>query len=127
MVKNQYTVSAAGSDYIDATASININKTPQSGKLRVADVVYEFTSYSGVRFQGMTPDPSSETGDFYVPLMDRLADASQELSDDIIYNAAFDVRTVVRKYGTKPYTADTSFTSTGLTFSPILTTDPQAT
>ena len=31
------------------------------------------------------------------------------------------------KYGFKPYTADTTFGANGLTFSPILTDDPQAT
>jgi hypothetical protein len=56
-----------------------------------------------------------------------LADTSQELSDDVIYNADIDVRTVVRKYGFKEYTADTAFGSTGLTFTPILANDPQAT
>ena len=75
----------------------------------------------------MSPDPNAETGALYVPLMDILADAVQELSDDIIFSGAFDVRTTVRKYGFKEYTADTSFGENGLTFSPILTADPQAT
>jgi hypothetical protein len=78
-------------------------------------------------FSGVTPDPTGETGDFYVPLLSLLADASSEQSDNIIYNADIDVKTVVRKYGFKPYSVNTVFGSTGLSFSPILTVDPQAT
>jgi hypothetical protein len=125
--KNQYTVSAAGADYIDATSTIDINQTPQSGGLRVDDTAYIYTSISGVRFIGVSPNPSAETGNFYVPLLDVLADASQELSDDVIFGTNIDVRTTVRKYGYKEYTADTTFGSTGLTFTPILASDPQAT
>jgi hypothetical protein len=91
------------------------------------DTVYAYGSYSGAVFSSVTPDPSGETGDFYVPLMDLEADETTELSANVIYNSAFNVRTVVRKYGFKPYTADTSFGANGLTFSPILTDDPQAT
>ena len=127
VVKDQYTVDSADSNSITATGTININKVPQSGVLRVADTAYNYTSFSGSVFEGVTPDPNAETGDFYVPLLDLLADATSEQSDNLIYSINIDVRTVVRKYGTKPYTADTTFGSTGLTFSPILTTDPQAT
>ena len=63
----------------------------------------------------------------FVPLLDLLADAASEQSANIIYTGSFPVRTVVRKYGFKPYTADTTFGANGLTFSPILTDDPQAT
>ena len=127
IVKNQYTINSVTSNTIQATASININKAPQSGSLRVGDTVYTYTGFSGDTFTGVSPDPTGETGDFYVPLLDILADATQELSANIIYDTTFDVRTSVRKYGFKPYDVDTSFGSTGLTFSPILTTDPQAT
>lgn len=128
IVKDQYTVSSATATTIDATATIDINKVPQSGVLRVADVQYTYTGYSGVQFTGVSPSAAGLTNeDFYVPLLDILADATPELSDNIIYGSAIDVRTSVRKYGFKPYDVDTQFTSAGLTFSPILTTDPQAT
>jgi hypothetical protein len=91
------------------------------------DTEYQYTSFSGSTFSGVTPDPTGETGDFYVPLLSVLADATSEQSDNIIYTANFDVRTSVRKYGFKPYDVDTQFGSAGLTFSPILTVDPQAT
>ncbi len=125
--KEMYGIASAGSDYITVSGTIDINKTPQSGYLRVDDTVYSFSEYSASTFSGISPDPSSETGYMYVPLMDILADVSTELSDNLIYNSTINVRTVVRKYGFKPYTADTTFGSTGLTFSPILATDPQAT
>lgn len=127
IIKDQYTISSVTSNSITATASININKAPQSGSLRVGDTVYAYTGFSGAVLTGVTPDPTGETGDFYIPLLDVLADATSELSDNLIYTADFDVRTTVRKYGFKPYDVDTAFGSAGLSFSPILTTDPQAT
>jgi hypothetical protein len=127
IVKNQYTIDSVTSNTIVATTTINANKVPQSGSLRVGDTKFTYTGFSGSTFSGVSPDPTGQTGSFYVPLLDVTADASTEQSANIIYNSAFDVRTVVRKYGYKPYTQDTSFGSTGLTFSPILTDDPQAT
>lgn len=127
IIKNQYGIDSADSDSITVSGSIDINKVPQSGGLRVADTYYSYVSISGSVFQTVSPNPSAETGALYVPLLDVLADASQELSDNIIYNSNIDVKTTVRKYGFKEYTADTVFGSTGLTFTPILATDPQAT
>jgi hypothetical protein len=127
IVKNQYTILGVTANTIQATAAININKAPQSGVLRVGDTKYAYTGFSGSTFTGVTPDPTGETGSFYVPLLDTLADATTEQSDNIIYNGDFSIRTSVRRYGTKPYDVDTTFTSAGRTFSPILTNDPQAT
>jgi len=96
---------------------------------------------------GVTPDPTGETGDFYIPLLDVLADTTTELSDNIIQSGDISVITSVRKYGFKPniiqsgdisvitsvrkygfkpYDVVSSFGSAGLTFSPILSTDAQA-
>jgi len=128
--KDRYTVASATSDSLVATTAIDINKTPQTGKLRVGDVRYSYTGFNDTAFSGVSPDPSSATGAFYVPLLDLTAGEVTTLtvqSDNIIYSSNIDVRTVVRRYGTKPYTADTTFTVTGLSFSPILTDDPQAT
>jgi len=112
---------------IVATALIDINKTPQSGPLRVGDTRYTYSSYASTTFHGVTPNSSTATSTFYVPLVDVSTSASSFASDNIIYNSAINVRTVVRKYGFKPYTTDTQFGDTGLAFSPILTDDPQAT
>lgn len=129
VIKNQYGVESTTATTLTASGTLDINKTPQNGVFRVNDNVYAFTSYSGTDFLGVSPDPTGEAGqgNLYVPLMDRLADAAQEQSANLIYSAGIDVRTVVRKYGFKPYTTDTTFGSTGLSFSPILTADPQAT
>jgi len=125
--KDQYTVSTATASTIVATALIDINKTPQSGPLRVGDTRYTYSSYASTTFHGVTPNSSTATSTFYVPLVDVSTSASSFASDNIIYNSAINVRTVVRKYGFKPYTTDTQFGDTGLAFSPILTDDPQAT
>jgi hypothetical protein len=125
-IKNQYTINSVTTNSITATAAIDINKVPQSGSLRVGDTIYTYTSFSGSVFSGVSPDPTGETGDFYVPLLDVLADATSEQSDNIIYNADISVITTVRKYGFKDYSVVTTFGSTGLSFSPVLTDDPQA-
>ena len=127
VVKNQYTISSVTTTTIIATTAIDINKAPQSGVVRIGDTEYAYTGYNASTFTGVTPDPTGETGVFYVPLLSVLADATTELSDNIIFNANIDVRTTVRKYGFKNYSVDTTFGSNGLTFSPVLTVDPQAT
>jgi len=127
IIKNQYTITAVTTTTIQATGSFDINKTPQTGSCRVGDTIYSYTGYATDTLTGVTPDPTGETGDFYIPLMDLLADATQELSDNIIYAAPINVRTSVRKYGFKPYDVDTTFGASGLAFSPILAVDPQAT
>lgn len=124
--KSQYTIAGTTASTIQASSAININKVPQSGVLRVGDTRYTYTGFSGDTFSGVSPDPTGETGGFYVPLLDVLADATSEQSDNVIYASAIPVRTVVRKYGFKPFTQDTSFGANGLSFSPILTVDPQA-
>lgn len=132
IVKNQYTYDDASSDatHLAVNEAINIAKTPLSGVIRVGDTQYVYTSFdTATKKFVVTTDPTGETNgaDLYIPLLDVLADAASEQSDKIVYGADFDIRTVVRKYGFKPYTTDTTFTSTGRTFSPILVTDPQAT
>lgn len=128
--KSQYTIQSVTTTTIVATAPIDINKTPISGVVRVGDTRYDYTSFTGSTFSGVTPDPTGETGAFYVPLLDlEAADivaVTTKQSDNIIYSAPFDVKAVVRRYGTKPYSVDTSFGATGLSFSPIITDDPQA-
>jgi hypothetical protein len=127
IIKDQYTIDSVSTNSITVTTSIDINKTPVTGSVRVGDTIYAYTGFSSDTFTGVTPNPTGETGDLYVPLLDVLADAATELSDNLIFGSPFPVRTVVRKYGFKPYTADTTFGANGLTFSPILTVDPQAT
>lgn len=127
IIKNQYTIQSVTTNSITCTASINANKCPQSGSLRVGDNKYTYTSFAGTVFSGVSPDPTGETGDLYVPQLDVLADATSEESDNIILSAAFDVKARVRKYGYKDFTIDTSFPTTGLSVTPILATDPQAT
>jgi hypothetical protein len=127
LIKNQYTIQGVTSNSITVTATINANKTPLSGNLRVGDTQFAYTSFSGVVFSGVTPNPTGQTGDLYVPLLDVLADAATEESANIIYTAAFDVRARVRKYGFKDFTLDTSFGTGGVAVTAILQNDPQAT
>ena len=109
--------------------SVKHGKTSKGrqGYAKIGDTKYAYTGYSGSTLTGVTPDPTGETGGFYIPLLDVLADTITELSDNIIQSGDISVITSVRKYGFKPYDVLTTFGSTGLTFSPILATDPQAT
>lgn len=127
VIKNQYTVLGVTINTIQATAAISNNKTPQTGYAKIGDTKYAYTGYSGDTLTGVTPDPTGETGDFYIPLLDVLADTTTELSDNIIQSGDITVLTSVRKYGFKPYDVETLFGASGLTFTPILPDDPQAT
>ena len=125
-IKDQYTVDSVTATTIVATAPIDNNKTPQTGYAKIGDVKYAYTGYTGSTLTGVTPDPTGETGDFYIPLLDVTADTITELSDNIIQSGNISVITSVRKYGIKPYDVVATFGSNGLTFTPILATDPQA-
>lgn len=126
VIKNQYTISTVSTNSITATVPIDNNKTPQTGYAKVGDTKYAYTGYTGSTLTGVTPDPTGETGGFYIPLLDVLADATTELSDNVIQSGDITVITSVRKYGFKPYDVETTFGATGLTFTPILADDPQA-
>jgi len=128
VIKDQYTIASVTTTTIvgDGTPSIDANKTPVTGVVKVGDVKYAYTSFAGETFSGVTPDPTGETGDFYVPLLDVTADATSELSDNVVQSGDITVMTSVRKYGFKPYDVETTFSTTGLTFTPILAADPQA-
>ncbi len=131
IIKDQYTFNQASSDstHLEVNEDIDINKTPQTGVVRVGDTQYTFTSFTGKIFT-VTTDPTGETNgaDVYVPLLDVLANASVESSDNIVYSGTpFWCRTVTRKYGYKPYTQDAQVAANGLPFTPILADDPQAT
>ncbi len=131
IIKDQYTFNQASSDatHLEVNEVIDTNKVPLTGVVRIADTQYIYTSFTGKIFT-VTTDPTGESNnaDTYVPLLDVVADAPSESSDNIIYSGTpFWCRTVVRKYGYKPYSQDTQFGSNGLPFTPILANDPQAT
>jgi len=126
VIKDQYTIASVTVNTIVATLSIDNNKTPQTGYAKIGDTKYAYTGYTGSTLTGVTPDPTGETGDFYIPLLDVLADTTTELSDNVIQSGDITVLTSVRKYGFKPYDVETTFGVTGLTFTPILANDPQA-
>jgi hypothetical protein len=126
IIKNQYTIQSVTSNTITATATIDGEKAPQSGTLRVGDTVYSYTDFTTDTFNGVSPDPTGETGSLYVPILDVQAGSTSEDSDQLIAASAFDVKIRVRKYGFKDYTVDGSFPTGGLNVVPILATDPQA-
>lgn len=131
-VKNQYTVDLPNCDatHLAVNEALNINKLPATGIIRVGDTQYSYTAYvTATKKFTVTASPLGESDHAacYVPLLDVLADAATEQSDNVIYGSDISVRTVVRKYGYKPFSQDRTFGSAGLSFEPILTADPQAT
>jgi hypothetical protein len=130
IIKTQYTIASTTATTIvgNGTPSINADKTPLSGTVKVGDVKYAYTAFDVATetFSGVSPSPSGETGGFYVPLLDVTADAVQELSANLVYNSDITVVTSVRKLGFKPYDVETTFGSAGLAFTPILAVDPQS-
>jgi len=128
IIKTQYTIASVTATTIvgNGTPSIDAAKTPLTGTIKVGDTKYAYTSFAGETFSGVTPDPTGETGSFYVPLLDVTADTVTELSDNLVYGGDITVVTSVRKYGFKPYDVETTFGVAGLTFTPILANDPQA-
>jgi len=130
IIKDQYGVTTSDGTSITLSESVNSSKAPQSGSLRIGDTRYAYSGFSGAVLTGVTPNPSGDAVldvSLYIPQLDVLASSLSESSDNIIYTTPFDVKAVVRKYGFKPFTQDTAFTGTGLTLTPILTDDPQAT
>ena len=130
IVKDQYTYDDGNSDatHLHVYENIVVNKTPLSGIVRIGDNQYAYTSFTGKIFT-VTSDPTAETdtADTYVPFLDVLADATTESSANIVQSGGdIDIRTSVRRYGTKPYDVDTTFNTTGRAFVPILADDPQA-
>ena len=129
LIKDQYTLASYTTASLSVTGTMNANKTPQSGSLRVGNTKYSYGSFNSSTFLAVTPDPTPTggTGSCYVPLLDLVATGTSHSSDNIIYTASFDVKARVRKYGYKDFTFDTVFGAAGLGVTPILSADPQAT
>ena len=120
--KAQYTIAAVTSSTIQATASLS-SDTPASGSVRVGDTRYTYDSWNGDTLSGVSPDPTGESGDFYVPLIDDVAAGTSLASAAMIYNADINVIARVRKYGILPFENTGIVTSAGLAVSAIRTTD----
>lgn len=120
--KSQFTISSVTSNTIVATTTPG-GDIPTSGVIRVGDTRYEYTGISTATFTGVTPDPTGETGDFYVPLIDNTASGTSIVSPTMIYSSDFDVVVRVRKKGILPFENTGTVTSSGFTASAIRTTD----
>ena len=130
IIKDQYVFDLGNSDatHLHVTTDIDARKTPLSGRVRIGDNQFNYSAFTGKIFTvSDTPMGESDTSDTYVPFLDVLADATSESSANIVQSGGdINIRTSVRRYGTKPYDVDTTFTATGRAFTPILADDPQA-
>lgn len=120
--KSQFTISSVTTNTIVATVSPG-GDIPTSGVIRVGDTQYAYTGISTATFTGVTPDPTGETGTFYVPLIDGAASGASMVSPTMIYASDFDVVVRVRKKGIQPFENTATVTSSGMSASAIRTTD----
>ena len=120
--KSQYTISSVTSSTIVSTTALS-GDTPESGVVRVGDTRYTYTSWSGSTLSGVSPDPSGETGDFYIPLVDDVSSGTSLTSSAMIYNTDIDIIARVRKYGILPFENTGTVTSAGLAVSAIRRVD----
>lgn len=126
IIKNQYTLSSTTTNTVTMTATIDQNKAPQTGTVRFDNTEYTYTGINGAQLTGVTPDPSAETGAAYIPLLSVIADAITEVSGQIIYISDFPVKSVVRQYGIKPFEQIGVFGVNGLSVTPVISNDLQA-
>jgi hypothetical protein len=122
--KAQFTISSTGASTIVATTTPAVD-IPNSGVIRVGDTRFTYSGRSGATFSGVSPSPSGQTGNFYVPLIDDEVGvgAVTIISPSIQHDADFPVVIRVRKKGILPFQNTGTVTSNGLTASAIRTTD----
>ena len=119
--KSQFTISSTTSNSITPTVAIG-GDIPSSGTIRIGDTQYTYTG-KGSAFTGVTPDPTGQTGGFYVPLIDSAASGTSIASGSMIYASDFDIIARVRKKGILPFENTGTVTSAGLTVAAIRTAD----
>ena len=122
IIKDQFTIASVTASTIVATVAIP-SDVPTTGTIRVGDTQFAYTGVSGSTFTGVTPDPTGQSGAFFVPLIDTVAAGSSVTSGSMIYSSDFSVVGRVRKKGILPFENSGTVTSAGLTISAIRTTD----
>lgn len=122
IIKDQFTIASVTASTIVATVAIP-SDVPTTGTIRVGDTQFAYTGVSGSTFTGVTPDPTGQTGEFFVPLIDAVASGTSISSGAMIYSSDFSVVGRVRKKGILPFENSGTVTSAGLTISAIRTTD----
>jgi hypothetical protein len=120
--KSQFTIASVTSNTIVATVPIPAD-VPTSGTIRVGDTQYTYSGVSSATFTGVSPNPTGETGGFYVPMIDAIASSTSVSSGSMIYSSEFTVVARVRKLGILPFENTGTVTSAGLTISAIRTSD----
>lgn len=120
--KAQYTLSSTTASSVTMTAALS-SDTPGAGTVRIGDTRYEYTSWSGSTLNGVTPDPTGETGSAYIPLVDDVSAGATLVSGAMIYSADFDVIARVRRYGILPFQNTGTVTDAGLAVSAIRNLD----
>jgi hypothetical protein len=122
--KTQFTISSTTSNSITVSGTLP-NDIPTSGVVRVGDTRYTYTGVvrgSG-QFTGVSPSPSGQTGNAWVPLIDDEASGTSIASPAMTYVSDFDVLARVRKKGILPFEVPATVTSNGAALSAIRTTD----
>jgi hypothetical protein len=123
VIKDQFTIASVTSNTIVATVPIPAD-VPASGSIRVGDTRFTYTGKSGSTFTGVSPNPTGQTGAFFVPLIDDTASSTSITAGTMIYVSSFEVLARVRKKGIIPFEqTGLTVTNAGLTISAIRTVD----
>lgn len=123
--KTQFTITNTTSNSITVSGTLP-GDIPTAGVIRCGDNRFE---YSGVvrgsgQFTGVTPSPSGQTGNAWVPLIDDAAAGTSIASPAMVYQGTpFDVIARVRRKGILPFENTASVGSGGASISAIRTTD----
>jgi hypothetical protein len=120
--KSQFTIASVTASTIVSTTTIPAD-IATSGVIRVGDTQFAYTGVSSATFTGVTPNPTGQTGTFFVPLIDEVASGTSIASGSMIYVSNFPVVARVRKKGILPFENSGTVTNAGLTISAIRTTD----
>lgn len=122
--KSQFTIASATTSTVTVAETVG-SDIPTAGVLRVGDTRYTYASLNtGTKtFGGVSPDPSAETGNCYVPLIDDVAGGASMVSPTMIYGSDFDIVVRVRKKGILPFENTATVGGSGASVSAIRTTD----
>ena len=122
--KTQFTISTTTANSITVSGTLP-NDIPTAGVIRCGDTRYTYTGVtraSGL-FSGVSPSPSGETGNAWVPLIDDVATGTSLASPAMTYVSDFDVIARVRQKSILPFENTATIGSSGASISAIRTAD----
>jgi len=122
--KTQFTISSTTANSITVSGTLP-NDVPAAGVIRCGDTRFTYTGVvrASGQFTGVSPSPSGQTGNAWVPLIDDDAAGTSIASPAMTYVSDITVLARVRKKGILPFEVPATIPSTGASLSAIRTAD----